>query len=183
MLIFCNSDGNDGPWSSFFIQVGTPAQALRVLVSTAISTTWVIISAGCPASVTTCPSGRGGIYNPNGSSTWEVHGEYELYVEQNLNINEAGRFGNDTITLGNQGSGGPTLPKQIVGGIAAQQFWLGMFGVNPKPTNFTSFDENQASYMTTLKDQNLIPSVSFGYTAGNQYRESPYYKSLSHAKS
>ncbi|MCJ1475099.1 hypothetical protein MMC13_003759 [Lambiella insularis] len=45
-----------------------------------------------------------------------------------------------------------------------------MFGVNPKPTNFTSIGENQASYMTTLKDQNLIPSVSFGYTAGNQYR-------------
>ncbi|MCJ1437725.1 hypothetical protein MMC27_007112 [Xylographa pallens] len=163
-------DGNDGPWSSFYIQVGTPAQSLRVLVSTAISATWVIISAGCPASVTTCPSGRGGIYTANTSSTWENQGDYELYVEENLDIVGAGIFGNDTISLAAPGSGGPTLQNQIVGGIAAQQFWLGMFGVNPKPTNFTNFTTEQTSYMTNLKEQDIIPSISFGYTAGNQYR-------------
>ncbi|MCJ1382778.1 hypothetical protein MMC17_005891 [Xylographa soralifera] len=163
-------DGNDGPWSSFSIQVGTPAQSLRVLISTAISATWVIISAGCPASVTTCPSGRGGIYTANTSSTWENQGDYELYVEENLDIVGAGIFGNDTVSLAATGSGGPTLQNQIVGGIAAQQFWLGMFGVNPKPTNFTNFTTEQKSYMTNLKEQDIIPSISFGYTAGNQYR-------------
>ncbi|MCJ1290819.1 hypothetical protein MMC34_002361 [Xylographa carneopallida] len=163
-------DGNDGPWSSFYIQVGTPAQILRVLVSTAISATWVIISAGCPASVTTCPNGRGGIYTANTSSTWEDQGDYELYVEENLDIVGAGMFGNDTVSLAAPGSGGPTLQKQTVGGIAAQQFWLGMLGVNPKPTNFTNFTTQQPSYMTNLKEQDIIPSISFGYTAGNQYR-------------
>ncbi|MCJ1393318.1 hypothetical protein MMC18_006190 [Xylographa bjoerkii] len=163
-------DGNDGPWSSFFIQVGTPAQPLRVLVSTAVSATWVIISAGCPASVTTCPSGRGGIYTANTSSTWEDQGNYELYIEENLDIVGAGIFGNDTISLGAPGSGGPILQNQIIGGIAAEQFWLGMLGVNPKPTNFTNFTSEQSSYMVSLKEQDIIPSVSFGYTAGNQYR-------------
>ncbi|MCJ1285111.1 hypothetical protein MMC26_004449 [Xylographa opegraphella] len=163
-------DGNDGPWSSFFIQVGTPAQVLRVLVSTAISATWVIISAGCPASVPTCPSGRGGIYAANSSSSWEDQGDYELYVEENLDIIGAGMFGNDTLSLAAPGAGGPTLQNQIIGGIAAQQFWLGMFGVNPKPTNFTNFTTEQTSYMTNLKEQKIIPSISFGYTAGNQYR-------------
>ena len=80
-------------------------------------------------------------------------------------------FGNDTVSLAAPGSGGPTLQNQIVGGIAAQQFWLGMFGVNPKPTNFTNFTTEQTSYMMNLKEQDIIPSVSFGYTAGNQYRE------------
>jgi len=45
-----------------------------------------------------------------------------------------------------------------------------MFGVNPASTNFSATDKDQRSYMTTLKDQNLIPSLTFGYTAGNQYR-------------
>lgn len=45
-----------------------------------------------------------------------------------------------------------------------------MFGINPASTNFSATDKDQPSYMSTLKDQNLIPSLSFGYTAGNQYR-------------
>ena len=45
-----------------------------------------------------------------------------------------------------------------------------MFGLNPATTNFSATDKDQQSYMTTLKDQALIPSISFGYTAGNQYR-------------
>ena len=92
-------------------------------------------------------------------------------MEENLDIVGAGMFGNDTVSLAAPGSGGPTLQKQTVGGIAAQQFWLGMLGVNPKPTNFTNFTTQQPSYMTNLKEQDIIPSISFGYTAGNQYRE------------
>ena len=165
-----HSDGNDGPWSSFFIAVGSPAQTLRVFISTAVSATWVIISKGCPASVTTCPSLRGGIYDSNTSTTWQNQGDYELYVEGNLGIVGAGIFGNDSIGIGSDG--GPVLQNQIIGGIAAEQFWLGMLGVNPKPTNFTTFESSQASFMDTLKEQDLIPSVSFGYTAGNQYSKS-----------
>ena len=46
-----------------------------------------------------------------------------------------------------------------------------MFGVNPKPTNYTSIEGyRQDSYMTSLKKQSLIPSTSFGYTAGAPYR-------------
>lgn len=47
---------------------------------------------------------------------------------------------------------------------------MGNFGLNPKPTNWTSYEDSAPSYMTQLKEQNLIPSVSFGYTAGAQYR-------------
>ncbi|KAK5161623.1 hypothetical protein LTR04_004020 [Oleoguttula sp. CCFEE 6159] len=80
------------------------------------------------------------------------------------------QYGYDTVGLGGVGEGGPTLKNMTVGGLAVNDFYLGIFGVNPKPTNFTSFAEGSPSYITTLRDQNLIPSVSFGYTAGARYR-------------
>lgn len=46
-----------------------------------------------------------------------------------------------------------------------------MFAVNPKTTNYTGITEQgQASHMTALKNQSLIPIVSFGYTVGAPYR-------------
>ena len=70
-----------------------------------------------------------------------------------------------------QGSGGPTLNNQVIAGIVTDNFYIGMFGVNPKPTNYTSIEGyRQDSYVTSLKKQNFIPSISFGYTAGAPYR-------------
>lgn len=107
----------------------------------------------------------------NTSSTWSPNGLWQLQNERNLGIFANGLFGNDTIGLGIQGSGGPTLQNQILATIGTEHFYLGMFAVNPKRTNYTGVTEQgQASYMTSLKEQNLIPSVSFGYTAGAPYR-------------
>ena len=55
-------------------------------------------------------------------------------------------------------------------GIATKDFYLGIFALGPKPTNFTSFDDPQPSYMWSLKNQSLIPSLSWGYTAGAPYQ-------------
>ncbi|CAF9917349.1 MAG: hypothetical protein ALECFALPRED_011113 [Alectoria fallacina] len=165
-----NWDGDDGPWSSFTIQVGTPIQDVRVFVSNEISTTWVVVTEGCTVGDTTCINGRGLLFNPNSSSTWSQYGFYALGAEQNLGPSDSARYGNDTVGLGIQGSGGPSLPDQIVGAFSTDEFYLGFFGVNPASTNFTQQQQGEASYMTTLKNQNLIPSLSFGYTAGNKYR-------------
>lgn len=165
-----NWDGDDGPWSSFTIQVGTPIQDVRVFVSTEISTTWVVATEGCTVGDTTCINGRGLLFNSNSSSTWSQYGFYALGAEQNLGSTGSARYGNDTVGLGIQGSGGPSLPHQIIGAFSIDDFYLGFFGVNPASTNFTEQERGEASYMTTLKNQNLIPSLSFGYTAGNQYR-------------
>ncbi len=119
---------------------------------------------------TTCSNGRGLLFNPNASSTWSQYGFYALGAEQNLGLTGSARYGNDTLGLGIQGSGGPSLPHQIVGAFSTENFYLGFFGVNPASTNFTQQQKGEASYMTTLKNQNLIPSLSFGYTAGNRYR-------------
>lgn len=167
-------DGPDGPWSTFAIRVGTPEQTLRVLVSTASPQTWVVLEKGCLPGDDLCTDARGGIFYPENSTTWVQQGDsfYKLQLEQNLvNSSANGLFGNDTIGLSLQGSGGPTLKDQVLGGVGAEQYYLGLFGVNPKPTNYSALGDGQASYMTSLKDQKLIPSVSFSYSAGAPYRK------------
>jgi hypothetical protein len=47
---------------------------------------------------------------------------------------------------------------------------MGSFGLNPAATNFSTFNDPVPSYMSNLKSQNQMPSISYGYTAGNTYR-------------
>lgn len=148
---------------------------MRVLISTASSKTVVVAPNGCPDSITKyiseCVDQRGGVFTNTSSSTWKAQGYYGILVEENLGINRTAFFGNDTISLGLPGSGGPTLENQVLGTTIAAEFSVGFFGVNPKPLNWTTMEHGQPSYITTLKEKNIIPSVSFGYTAGNQYRK------------
>lgn len=178
-------DGNDGPWSSFVIQVGTPAQNVKVLISTAGYQTWAVLPQGCTSSdPPTCGISRGGEFRANESTTWVANnvtskGIFSLGLELNLGYaGNNGEYGYDTVGLGWQGSGGPSLDQQIVAGIATKQFYLGIFGLNPRPSNFTSFNNPIPSYISNLRKESLISSLSWGYTAGNQYRLNKVLESL-----
>lgn len=94
-------DGNDGPWSSFPIRVGTPAQDLRVFVSTIATSTWVIQAPlGCEGYAgSDCANARGGNFTNATSSTWTNKGNYGLFVEENLGYNDTGDYGFDTGTF------------------------------------------------------------------------------------
>ena len=151
--------------------MGTPAQDVRVFLSTLISATWVVLSEGCTTSdPPNCGDLRGDIFNVNASSTWVANDEYELFYDSWLNFTGNGEFGYDTVGLSWQGSGGPTLNHTVVGGIVDPDFYLGNFGLSPRPTNFTSFNDPQPSYLTLLKQNNEVPSLSYGMTAGAPYR-------------
>lgn len=171
-----NFEGNDGPWSSFTLQIGTPAQNVNVLISTAGYQTWAVVPEGCtPSDPPSCAVLRGGKFLTNQSSTWTrnnvtTNGTFTLGLELNLDYSGNGLFGYDTIGLGWQGSNGPSLDQQIVAGIATKEFYLGIFGLNPRPSNFTNFNHPVPSYMANLRERSMIPSLSWGYTAGNQYR-------------
>ncbi|KAL9101347.1 MAG: hypothetical protein Q9163_003394 [Psora crenata] len=171
-------DGNDGPWSSFTLQVGTPIQDVRVFISTASPNTWVVHQDGCHPSDSSCPQARGGTFNPSTSTSWEQDGSYQFSFNQSLGLNVQGVFGNDTLGLGFQGGGGPILKDQIIAAHSSEELYLGIFGLNPSSTNFTETDRGRPSYLSSLKSQNLIPSLSYGYTAGNQYRLKKVYGSL-----
>lgn len=164
-------DGDDGSWSTFTFRVGTPAQNVRLLPSTASQQTLVILTLGCPPGFPpSCATSRGWLYDNGTSSTWVEKGDYRLLVGQNPHPADGGTFGFDTIGIGAQGTGGPTLDHQLLGGIATNTFYVGIFGLNPRATNYSGFNEPVPSYITSLKRNGSIPSISFGYTAGAPYQ-------------
>lgn len=162
----------DGSWSTFTLRVGTPQQFVRTYVSFASYQTWVVLPQGCDAATNeqSCSNARGWLFNESASTTWDDIGIYSLWIERNLDYTGDAEYGYDTVGLGGVGEGGPTIENTTVGGLAVTDYYLGIFGINPKPTNFSSFNDPSPSYMTLLKEQNYIPSVSFGYTAGAPYR-------------
>lgn len=171
---------DEGQWSTFTLRVGTPQQFVRTYVSFAAYQTWVVLPEGCSAAAdkSSCADSRGWLFNQSASSTFDRIGIFDLWIEKNLGYNGNAIYGYDTVGLGGQGEEGPTLKNTTVGGLAVEDFWLGVFGLNPKPTNFTTFNEGSPSYMTKLKEQKYIPSMSFGYTAGAKYRFTGVYASL-----
>lgn len=177
-------DGNDGPWSSFALQLGTPPQTVKVLISTASDQTWAVLPQGCTSKdPSNCQSSRGGFFVPEQSHTWMQNNitngsTFSFHLESNLGYFSTAKYGFDTVTLGWRGSGGPSLKHQVVAGVATKDFYLGLFGINPRSINFTNFDNTFSSFMSVLKDNSMIPSVSYAYTAGNQYRLNKVFGSL-----
>jgi len=133
---------------------------------------------GCTAASdpNACESLRGGsptLFNINQSSTWESIGIYGFPIEKNHGYSGDAQYGYESITLGLPGENGLMLNNMTVGAFAVLEPWLGMFGINPRNTNFSSFNDGSPSFITILRKNNLIPSLSFGYTAGAPYREPP----------
>jgi len=172
--VLTDRDGDDGPWSSFFIRVGTPAQNLRVLASTTVPETWVVLTSGCiDQDPSGCRLARGSLFNPNTSTTWQDQGMFALGVEMNLPYTgnyDNGDYGFDTLGLGLQGNG-VTVNHSVVAGVATKDFFLGNLGLTPRPINFTEFDNPKPSLLTNLRNSNQIPSLTYGYSAGAKYRK------------
>jgi hypothetical protein len=117
------------------------------------------------------------LFLSNDSSTWVKNvanlsnNIYPISVAEKLGYNGKAALGFDDVTLGWPGSGGPTIKNQTVAGFIYGGFRLGFFGLTPRAANFTSFNNPIPSYMQNLVSQSLIPSTSWSYTAGNQYRK------------
>ena len=175
-------EGIDGSWSAFNVQIGTPPQEIQTFVSWSVYQTWAVIEQGCAlaASPSACAKTRGEMFDESASTTFNRKGTsfYNLWVGRPLGLYGNAIFGFDTVTLQGPDGNGPSLNDTLVAGFAQDSFWIGMFGINPKPTNFSGFSNGSPSYMTSLKEQKSIPSVSFGYTAGAQYRSDTSYASL-----
>ena len=165
-------DGVDGSWSSFTLKLGTPPQEVQTFISWSVYQTWAILPQGCEnaANYAACAQDRGGLYNETSSTSFDEKGTYDLWVGRTLGLYGNAIYGWDVVRL--PGTNGPTLNHTIVGGTAKETFYMGIFGVNPKPTNFSTFNDQSPSAMALLKGQDYIPSLSFGYTAGASYRSS-----------
>lgn len=122
------------------------------------------------------------------SSSWTTRGletgtngaiySLSTFAERNLGLGGNGSYGYDTVRLGLPGSALPSLEKQVVAGIWTNDFFLGTLGLSPVPFNFTSLEDPQPSMLRTLRNQSLIPSTSWAYTAGAYYQSPPSFGSL-----
>lgn len=179
-----NWEGIDGSWNTIPLRIGDPEQYTRALISTASQQTWAIYSLACTVNqtdsqtnVTTetfdsaCNEARGRTFNDSSSTSWKNIGFFQLWLEKNLGLWGNGQYGYETVGLGYTAQDGPTLKNTTVGTLITNNFWLGHFGINPKPTNFSQFSDPSPSFLATLFEQKQIPSLSWGYTAGAQYRK------------
>lgn len=140
------------------------------MASTASPVTWVILEEACPGGDNTpCAAARGLVFNPNTSTSWQNQGLFNLYIESNLNYTGNGQYGLDTVGLGLTSAQGLSIDGQVVAGIVEPKFQYGIFGLNDQPTNFSNYNNPIPSYFKSLNNSNLIPSLTWSYTAGNQY--------------
>ena len=112
-----------------------------------------------------CSTERGEIFHSNASSSWKDLGYYALGLDPELNVGDYGRYGLDSIALSDTIS----TPSQIVSIVNSTDYWLGFLGLGIKPTNFTS-TQKPTFLASMVENQSLIPSHSYGYTAGAHYR-------------
>ena len=83
---------------------------------------------------------------------------------------DAGDYGYDTVGLEIVGGPPVILDHQVVVALDTEKdFWLGYIGLAPRTPQFGN--SSQPSLLKSLKIQNSIPSLSYGYTAGAIYRE------------
>lgn len=178
--------GIDGAWSTFSLNIGEPRQPMHAFVSTASQQIWAVNSLACLVNTTNpvtgnitglnvldsaCRQSRGFVYNTSASTTWQKKGYYQLWIEKNLGLVGNGLYGFDSVGIGLKGDEGPPVANTTISTLVTPNFWLGHIGVHAKSTNFSAFEDSVPSYLTDLFEQKSIPSKSFGYTAGAQYRK------------
>lgn len=174
-------DGVDGQWSTFALRVGEPAQDVRVLVSTDSPDTMVVLPEGCTKEamdpvIANCANSRGGTFSMNSSETWDDQGffginENGVGFEADLGYSQNAEYGLETVGLG-YASDGPTLKNQTVAGFATTSpFYLGTFGLGTDSVNFTTIGNSSSlTFFSALRSYKMIPSLSWSYTAGANYR-------------
>lgn len=177
-------DGDDGAWSTFDVQIGTPPQTLRILPATVGQEVWVPIPEGCAgimSGVSDCgdlrgandPSNRGFKYTD--SSSWNQTGIFQLAAEQYLyGTADSGLYALDTVILESalDSEEKAILDGQTVAGIASSNFWLGSLGLGTSAGTFNAKGSSNPSLLVSMKEQNLTTSLSYSYTAGQAYGRS-----------
>lgn len=161
------------------MRVGSPPQEVEVFPSTEIQETWVVLKTACFNTSSNCTDLRGGVFNPSNSSTWAPKGGlFELGAEDNLGFTtnqgpdaDIGLFGFDTLGLDVPGGNNISLKQQVVVGLNTTHFYRGNLGLASRPIVFGD-TTTSPSFLQSLKDFGLIPSLSYGLTAGASYRKS-----------
>lgn len=116
-----------------------------------------------------CSRQRGGLYDPQASSDWEPLGTWQLSLEH-LGIEGNGQYGFDTATARSDIQDGRefAIKKALMASINVTAPFLGQFGLAINPGNFGSVVA-KSPLISAVESSSLIPSYSYGYTAGAHY--------------
>lgn len=177
-------DGNDGKWSTFFINVnsddkGENGQDFKVLISTSSPLTLLPGQTGWCTS--DCPAKRGVFSDGRqalgvGSSNWEDAGNYGVplpywYAEPTSSGNGslAGAWGKTNVGLGRSSPQSLVVADRYAVKYLFEDFFMGSFGlaqgqIGPQSGTLPTF-------LTQFAGENNVASSSFGYTAGAYYRK------------
>ncbi|KAK6075120.1 eukaryotic aspartyl protease [Seiridium cupressi] len=159
--------GIDGNWSSMGLYVGEPGQQVDVTVSTSLSEIWVIESNGCGSSAL-CTAARGNVFNISASSSWSSLGQWDVgldYLDQVAN----GDYAMETVAVHNSLTQNQTsLATQVVAAINDTDYYTGFFGLGITPGRFET-TVVQSPIAALVERDAIIPSHSYGYTAGAYY--------------
>lgn len=180
--------GNDGPWSTFYIEVGSPPQRIEVLPATALSLTIMVLAEGCPPDLgTACETARGGVFDAGQDSSWQnavltAANGYHYFDIPVSNGNITAEVSLSTMTLDWGGAIAPgaqnPLEGQLFAGYAISQPYLGQLGISGFPV--APIYEN-ASYeppLYALRNRSNVSSLTWGYTAGANYKSPKAFGSL-----
>lgn len=195
-------DGIDGNWSTFKLEVGSPAQEFRVFVSTAGTVSWLPSyrppDNDCPflyddfPNPDDCSSLRGINSMQNGtdtgydhdySSSWTAGELGELALSNDLSFSEyygsnytgMVQYGRETFVL-NSNDGGELSQTGTPFALVPDNvnLFVGSLGLGLGNNSFGS-GEDFYSFMEDLANSSKIPSRSWGYTAGASYqRKTPF---------
>ncbi|XXG98439.1 hypothetical protein Hte_004762 [Hypoxylon texense] len=159
--------------------VGEPAQEIDVTISTSLSELWVVETGGCSPNAL-CTSARGGVYDTGASQSWSPLGAWQLGLEY-LGLGGNGDYGMETVVVYDSVRRWQTsFNKQIVAGINETGYYTGFFGLGITPGRFNDVVA-QSPIAALVEQSGVIPSHSYGYTAGayydnenlDRYRSSP----------
>lgn len=178
-------EGNDGQWSTFRINVGDngtgQGQDFRVLISTSSFAT-ILPQQASWCSTSECASARGievfQSYQPLGFESekvenWKEVGQFNIPSALDIprwpDDNPNGTYGQASVGLGITSSNSDVLDKQIVIETRSQNYFMGSFGLASLPARIG--EGLESPFLVNYENTSIIPSVSYGYTAGAYYRE------------
>jgi hypothetical protein len=193
--------GIDGNWSTFKLNVGSPAQEFQVLISTVGSVSWIPSyrppDNACPwlfndyPNPDDCDSERGIVstlagettgFNSSNSNSWTPAGPGDLVLSDDMKINDyygsnystALVWGTDTFLV-RSNDGGMLDQDDVAFALNAENvnLFLGSIGLGFGTISFGQSQHFQ-TLMQLLSNSSKIPSASWGYAAGAHYeREYP----------
>lgn len=175
--------GNDGPWSTFNVKIGSPPQVLEVLPASSMSVTLVVLEEGCTRSEpASCANLRGNTLDIHNLSSWEPltkDGSQYLYVslpaEQPLFPYQIpSQVSVNTLALdwwGNVSAANlMPLEGQLIAGYAATDPFLGFLGLSGRPATPVTESIPYDSPLKSLQKRSLISRLTWAYTAGAWYK-------------